>query len=283
MIYPIIAIPSAGYGFSSWSATAGTFSTTNAQATIYSSSNTDATITINGTSYISTEMQDLSQSSCTSTPTRVRDVRDNHVYTIQRLADNNCWMMENLDLGRTALTTDLTSTNTNLSTTIAAATFNGWNTSSNVPSDTKPGLISVSGADFVSGTPHGSFYNYCAVSAGTICTSINNSNDATYDICPAGWRLPTGGDSGELKALYSLSNYDTLEELRAPITSGGGAFALAGDYTSDQSEINNQGNYWGSTRDDNYRMHYLSITKYGINTYGGQRNYGNSVRCIRKP
>lgn len=48
----------------------------------------------------------------------------------------------------------------------------------------------------------GVYYNYCAASAGTICVSSNSSN-ASQDICPKNWRLPTGGSSGEYNTLYS--------------------------------------------------------------------------------
>ena len=39
------------------------------------------------------------------------------------------------------------------------------------------------------------WYNYAAASAGSI-TDIDNNNEAQYDICPAGWRLPSLNETG---------------------------------------------------------------------------------------
>ena len=39
-------------------------------------------------------------------------------------------------------------------------------------------------------TTYGAWHNYTAATAGTI-TGDSNTTDATKDICPAGWRLPT--------------------------------------------------------------------------------------------
>ena len=115
------------YTFDSWSATSGTLSNASSQSTTYTIGSTAATLTANA-SFNGPYIQNLDTADCTSTPMTTYDIRDMHPYIVQRLADGNCWMMENLDLGRTTLTTDLTSANTNLATTITAETFNGWKT-----------------------------------------------------------------------------------------------------------------------------------------------------------
>ena len=226
-------------------------------------------------------MQNMSASSCTSTPSQVRDTRDDHVYTVQRLADGKCWMMENLDLGRTALTADLTSSNTNLATNVTASTFNSWKKTTGSGTYDAGEYISVSGTDSTSGTAYGTLYNYYAASAGTISGSSNSSN-ASYDICPAGWRLPTGGSSGEFQALYAEYNSNAL--MRASIENSGAAFALAGIFTN--AAPANQGSYgiyWASTRYNDAGMYglilYTSIV-YPANGY--YRNSGNAIRCVLK-
>ena len=226
-------------------------------------------------------MQNLPAASCTSTPSQAVDVRDGHVYTIQRLLDGKCWMMENLDLGRTGITTDLTSANTNLATTVTASTFNSWKKDSGTGTYDAGELVSVSGTDSTSGTPYGTLYNYYAASAGTISGSSNTSN-ASYDICPAGWRLPTGGSSGEFKALYTQYNSNAL--MRAPITENGAAFALAGYFVN--AAPANQGSYgyyWSSTRFNVPYMYYLSLSTSNVypanNLY---RYYGYAIRCVAK-
>ena len=224
-------------------------------------------------------MQNLSASQCTSTPSQVKDTRDGHIYTIQRLLDGRCWMMENLDLGRTALTTDLTSANTNLVTTITAETFNSWKKDSGTATYTAGEFISVSGSDATSGTPYGTLYNYYAASAGTISGSTNSSN-ASYDICPAGWRLPTGGSSGEFSGLYT--QYNSYALMRDSIANGGVAFALAGYfYNAAPAGQGSLGDYWSSTRNSDSLMYGLGLNTSNVYPAGiGSRYDGYAIRCV---
>ena len=235
-------------------------------------------------------MQNMEASVCATTPKTVYDNRDNHAYIIQRLADGNCWMMENLDLGRTELTKDLTSANTNIENTVSASTFNGWIKTRGSSSYTTAELIPLSTSntannldtDPTSNAPYGTLYNYCAASAGTICAETDyNESDATSDICPAGWRLPTGGDSGEFKALYSLSDYNSQSKMRASIANGGAAFTLAGEFGSyTPNEQGSYGYYWSSTRRSGATMYRFDITTSYAYSNSNSRTYGISVRCI---
>ena len=226
-----------------------------------------------------TAMQNLPAASCTSTPKQVRDTRDDHVYTVQRLLDGKCWMMENLDLGRTGITTDLTSSNTNLATTVTAATFNSWKKTTGSATYNAGEYISVSGTDATSGTAYGTLYNYYAASAGTISGS-SNSNNASYDICPAGWRLPTGGSSGEFKALYSQYNSNAL--MRASIENSGAAFALAGYfYNAAPADQGSVGYYWSSTRGNATSMYSLYLNTSSVYPADSYYRYiGSAIRCV---
>ena len=233
-------------------------------------------------SFTGTYIQNLSASSCATTASTVYDSRDMHAYTIQRLADGKCWMMENLDLGRTTLTTNLTSANTNIATTVTAATFNSWKKTSGTATYDTGEFINVSGTDSTSGTPYGTLYNYYAASAGTISGSSNGSN-ATYDICPAGWRLPTGGSSGEFQALYAKYNSNAL--MRASIANGGAAFALAGLFGNSTPPANqgSYGYYWSSTRYEHNNTYMYGLSFDTSNVYpvnGGSRSYGGAIRCV---
>ena len=228
-------------------------------------------------------MQNLDPTLCTTTPRTVIDNRDSQEYIIQRLADDNCWMMTNLNLGATALATDLTNSNTNISSIITATVFNSWRKSSGTNTYTNAELISVAGTDPISQTPYGTLYNYCAVSAGSICGSGNT--DATSDLCPAGWRLPTGGTSGEFQNLYSQSAYNSYDKMRAPIQNGGAAFALSGWFTS--STPVNQGSrvrYYSSTSYSDGRMYAIAIDSPNtIDTVNNSsRASGFAARCILK-
>ena len=214
------------------------------------------------------------------------DNRDNKTYQVAKLKDGNIWMAENLDLGRTTLSNDLTSDNTHLETniTITASEFNGWIKSSGTTSSTTAELISIAGTDATSGTPYGTLYNYCAASAGTVCAADDeNNNDATSDICPAGWRLPTGGDSGEFKALIGLTDYNTNTKLRSSIVNGGAACNLAGIFSSSTPTSRDSfGSYWSSTMMSGLYMYVLHLQSiFNVPFSSGQARYtGNSVRCI---
>ena len=128
----------------------------------------------------------------------------------------------------------------------------------------------------------GIYYNYCAASAGSYCygngtSEGTSSGNASEDICPYGWRLPTGGSSGEFQALYTAysSNYNNfVDALSTP---------LSGNFYSGTAR--NQGFYgsfWSSTRSSNYSMHILYVTSSSVDPLDYyNRFYGRSVRCVR--
>ena len=234
-----------------------------------------------------TYMQDINDmvfnNTTVGTTATLKDNRDNQDYVVKKLDDGRVWMITNLNLGATTLSTDLTSSNTNLSTTITASTFNGWKKSSGSATRTSAEFIPVSGTDSTSGTAYGTLYNYCAASAGTICESSNFSN-ASYDLCPAGWRLPTGNSGGEFATLHANASYNTLDKMRASVANGGAAFTLAGRfYNSAPTGRGSYGYYWSSTRYDTINMHDLYLNTSSANpSNGSNRYYGSSIRCILK-
>ena len=281
-------IPEARYTIDSWSATSGTIRNANSQYTSFSIGSSDATLSVTS-SYVDTEMQNYSSSSCTTTPNKVYDNRDGRVYIIQKLKGGKCWMMENLDLGHTPLTTDLTSSNTNLSTTITSSTFNSWKTTSYWANDYTSGeYISLDYADAVNYMPFGTLYNYYAASAGTISGSSSFST-AIYDICPAGWRLPSAGSGSELTILYN--NYNSLKLMTDTVFENGANFVLTGRYDNFSKLFmkDEKANYWSRNPYNNGIMRVLEISKlsstsaYIDATYSYSYNYyGNPIRCVLK-
>lgn len=247
-------------------------------------------------------MQNMTSSDCTSTAKRVIDIRDSHIYTVQRLKDGKCWMMENLDLGRTSISTDLTSTNTNLATTVTAATFNSWKKTKATDNYDSGEFISLTSSntrdglayDAISGTPYGTLYNFYAATAGTV-SGEDSRSDAQYDICPAGWRLPTGGDSGEFQALYNQYNSSAL--MMAPIAENGAAFALSGEFDGSGFGVSGDGFpicqglygvYWSSThlgQDAKWSAatYDMIVDPWGTDAASYYDNaLGLSVRCVMK-
>ena len=281
----IAATMTSGYDWVNW--TGSTTYTSQSQAIPGVTSN--LAFTANGKvgcqPSISGTMQAFNPSNLCSTVTSgtLTDSRDNQSYTIAKLADGRWWMIDNLNLGATTLSEDLNSANTNLSATITIRDFSSYKKTSGTGSYDIPEYIPVSGIDSTSQTPYGTLYNYCMASAETICDA-SYSPAATYDICPKGWRLPTGGDSGEFKALYNNSNYNTSAKIRAPLSQGGAAFASAGSfYESEPTGQGGSGTYWSSTDYDSWSMYVLSFNNVNVYpTYHEGKVRGYSIRCILK-
>jgi len=118
----------------------------------------------------------------------------------------------------------------------------------------------------------GVHYNYCAASAGYFCASSSTGN-SDQDICPAGWRMPTGGASGEylmLNAAYSNNATATNTALKT---------TLAG-YTYSDNSPSSMGSsvyLWTSTAAGSSSV-YTTTPSFGNGT--DSRYYGQTVRCI---
>ena len=118
---------------------------------------------------------------------------DNQTYQVAKLADNNCWMLENLKLGSTTGTLTLTPSDSDVASnfTLPQLTTTGTTDFDN------PGAYGPVTGDTGEGeTNYGYLYNWPAVTAGESRTSHTETDgDAPYSICPSGWRLPTVGFS----------------------------------------------------------------------------------------
>ena len=231
------------------------------------------------------------------------DSRDGTSYTIGKLADDNCWLLDNLalDLTDSTVLSAMDSTNTNASDTTLGYLKNGGGTTSDqyataaVANWTSSysysaplvnmgykNTVPTDATSTAGGYKIGGYYNYCAASAGSYCygngtSQGTSSGDATESICPKGWRLPTGNTSGEYQALYSNSNYNTYANYRAALH-----LPLSG-YVNNGSPIyqGSNGNFWSSTRNDSSYMYSLTLNTsriYPANS--SNRYYGYSVRCV---
>ena len=233
----------------------------------------------------------------------VIDDRDNTSYLVGKLADGNCWMLDNLalDLADSTVLNGMTENNTNASNTTLGYLKNGGGTTSDqyataavsnwtsnysysaplVNATDKNTTVTSYGAG--SGKV-GIYYNYCAASAGSYCygngtSQGTSSGNATEDVCPAGWHMPSGNSSGEFGILAgyyttTAANTDSLQyNLSTPLS---GYFDYGSAY--------NQGSYggwWSSTRYNNSSMYYLNVYSSNVyTTYGINRYSGSSLRCV---
>ena len=240
------------------------------------------------------------------TTVSVKDSRDGQYYRVAKLRDGHCYMVDNLNLGATDISVDLDSSNTHITGTISASTFNSWRrvksgypVTSNMFSSsyTQGQFVSVPGEDPNTYTNYGTLYNYCAATGGKICMEPINTYTGGYttpvnsDLCPAGWRLPTftnrHSPAGELDLIgdyykvagdpssWAWNYWDSSGKWHgrmwsvAPISVDGMAYAHAG-YTSGNS-IGSVGHYWLETLlsgTGGSGSHYTS-TEYNFNNDTG--------------
>ena len=205
-------------------------------------------------------LQDFTLDQCQSLASdadyTVYDSRDGNDYTV-RYIRGACWMTQNLRLSSTTESGDsrvLTSADSNVTGNWTFPT--GSLTSGDSYTEARS---TISG-----NTSYGGYYNYCAASAGTVCSDSSTQN-ASQDICPKGWRLPT------LEEMDSITRYSSAF---SPVYSGyygNGSLENTGSIS----------NWWSATADSSsnqYRLRYYSGILYTSASY---KNVGYSVRCVR--
>ena len=160
-----------------------------------------------------TTMQSLTQDYCTNHMTIYNGTNEDAILTLQdnrgatpadyrtyqvaKLADNKCWMLDNLKLGSTTGTTTLTSADSNVASNFTLPQVGGNNT---LDYDNPRAYGPVPGDTGNGATNYGYLYNWSAATAGETQASITSGN-AAHSICARGWRLPTGGTGGDFAQL----------------------------------------------------------------------------------
>ncbi len=186
------------------------------------------------------------------------DARDGNSYTVKKLADGKVWMAENLRIANKTITPADSNVTSNF--TIPVSSISGFE-----DQDTNNAYVD---------NTYGGYYNFYTATAGTGGTSLRSGN-APSSVCPKGWRLPTGGSSGEFKTLYN--NYNS-----AALMMGVPNFTLPGyvDYGSTYDQGSN-GDFWSSTVGDSRSAYVLRLASSNVvPDYSGDKQYGRSVRCV---
>lgn len=219
----------------------------------------------------------VKQTMIIDTQYKLVDSRDQQIYKIAKLVDGNVWFLDNLKIGaedEMLLTNNDTNTDPNVNggEFVLPASAAGGNTY------TAP-VIYVGNVDNAVGSENGwmigGYYNYCAASAGTYCDEDEEAEgDAMYDICPAGWRMPTGGVGGEYEAVTSAYS-NAINVLQLPLS---GRY-----YDGAPGRIGEDGYFWSSTNRDGRRMYYLNRSGSSLSPTGSyRRDRGYSMRCVAK-
>ena len=313
----------AGYGFAGWStdANAGTKLLNHEPVTVYGpnqvvrlssalTSEADANNQI--TLYAvwlpadtTDTMQSFSSTRCATMNTgeylALRDERDDDVYAVSKLADGHCWMTENLRLTPSAVAFSTTNTNsptadfiteaassqdsntlckTDNSACIDQVLFNANDInrgSSMTPSPSDNGTI-------YSWYSYGVMYGWYTATAGK-GNYEKGSGSVTGDICPAGWRLPTGGGSGEYVGLTNAVGGANNMEKNNNLLAFPNNFIYSGDYNYNTSGgRGTYGRYWSATPNGKAKAFRLGVAMSNSVTPDGSWNKWDAfaVRCIKK-
>ncbi len=314
-----------GYGFLGWSTTqinpdASNASTLIANAKIFGPNETiianstnlgvsaPATVTLYAVWLKSSgSIQDWTAASCesmtaatyengvitTGSIIALTDSRDSNTYAVAKLADGQCWMIENLRLNPSG--TSITTGNTNNPTAEFISNRNNTYEWCNT-NDESCNADRVLSESSVFGANAGRWYNWYTATAGN---GLLGTNDATAgDICPIGWHLPTGGNNSEFGALMqslggstyymSSSSTPTGAEMSERLRKYPYNFMYSG-YKSGSNNFSGYGRYKSSigysyTSGEttyNYKYH-LSIGSTFVDPRSGEYQYlGASVRCVK--
>ena len=273
---------------------------------------TRASKTQNGGYYVA---QDLNEGMChtiaiTQNQT-LKDNRDNNTYLVGKLKDGNCWMLDNLRLDPTDSTTaaNMSSSNTNATTAAITNYLNGgsstagWSsvavadvdsgfnsyTAPMINNASKDTLVTSYGPAATNGQAKvGIYYNYCAATVGTYCYEGGSGVDvpdtiidAPYDICPANWRMPTGGGNGEYLALFNKYS-TTMDATSSASLQHNLSTPLSGFFwNSSAYDQGNWGRWWSSTYYIGFDMYLLFVDSECVYPdYSNDRNVGYAMRCL---
>ena len=234
------------------------------------------------------------------------DSRDGTTYKVAKLADNKCWMLDNLALDLTDSTTmaALTPSNTNADADSLTSLRNGnraagdqyadgafvaaWDSThttnyynrASVNADSKDVTVTSYGAG--SGKV-GVYYNYCAASAGSYCYNDGAApagTNASQDICPKGWKIPSSVTNEDYEVLFAAyGKYDGIDNFRIALS-----LLFSGSFGGGSVRGQNEnGFFWSSTRSGISGAYALGMNSSSINTSGYvHRDDGESVRCLLK-
>ncbi|MBQ6414521.1 hypothetical protein IJI28_02785 [Candidatus Saccharibacteria bacterium] len=275
-----------GYGFAGWSETpdysdptkiygpnetihftTGQFSGRDDGLTLYA-------YWVESTGYLQNLTTEQCSAMTTNQITALTDNRDNNVYTIAKLADGNCWMVENLRLANeytvNNVTTPVILSSANTNNPNLPLTNSDGNTSNSLSTptdytttwciDDDPSCIDQSMLETNNTTnlntinspnddiyAYGNYYNWYSATAGNGTYTYTGNTEG--DICPMNWRLPTGNIGGDFDILNLVVNQGKTNDdsdLRIFPTNFVYSGSIWGKGLVDRGK---SGIYWSSTAD----------------------------------
>ena len=234
----------------------------------------------------------------TTTSYALIDSRDNQTYYVAKLADGNCWMVQNLKLGKSMSTTDtllLRNDESDVSSagfTLSNKSSDGKMTGTSIVVDGESIPSQNNNSQFYCADSYGCYYNWYTATAGLGITYTSSGDVIGSSICPKGWTLPTqaewitlatayGGTEATAATNMLVSNPTTTTENTNGASRPG--LLLSGWSNTVQGGVNAgvRGTYWSSTAYSTRGGSELAI--YSAISFGwSNKCYGQSVRCILK-
>ena len=239
----------------------------------------------------SPNIQTITKAACPTELTQVKDARDNHSYYIKKLS-NDCWMLTNLAYGGGTANGGANTYNDTVSLTNgtgdAATTYTEAKyyipPGANPTTDPTPPSTATDGGVNTSTRQFGYLYNWCGAMGGqntAACAEATTpAPTPTTNICPAGWRLPTGqATTGEITALNTAIN-GGLTNTDAGLLSNG-LFQRSGTWSNGFSGQGSYGFYWSSSQYSTALAYLLYFNSTSVNpAYANGKLYGFAVRCV---
>ncbi len=256
-----------------------------------------------------TQMQQLAEGyapeACANTPYldgqnysaeyTLTDVRDGSTYTVRKLGDSKCWMTQNLKLwNKNANVNEYYLGGRVLKSSTSDISASTWT----LPASGTSGFSNDAASNIYYNYSNSTgYYTWCATTAGTCNGTTSGGQNAGSSICPKGWKLPTGGTSGNTD-FYNLFKNMQLNISGSLATSGSTNwqdddlsivqglpynFAYTG-YMSDSSlsYTSSGGYWWARTADGSSAAYGLLISGSGVSpgTSNGIRSLGFAIRCV---
>ncbi len=131
---------------------------------------------------------------------------------------------------------------------------------------------------------YGVMYGWYTATAGNGNYMMSSGNVAG-DICPAGWRLPTGGGSGEFMSLTNVVGGGNNMMKNNNLLAFPNNFIYSGDFNHDISQgRGTYGRYWSATTNGRVKAFRLGVASTNWVTADGSWNKWDAfaVRCIVK-
>ena len=270
------------------SGTSGTFADSASLSTTYTMPKGASTVYANGTcATVSGTMQAFTGASTYCLSGTLTDSRNSQSYTVAKLG-GVWWMTKNLRF-----------TGTSLSTSTSNVTSNKTLTYYDLVNDSSVGgkcyddysypntTMNYSGGftnPCIKDSTKGTYYNYVAATAGTI-KGVQNNTDATQDVCPAGWKIPTKSE-----AVGSVFNNSTTYVSAFNATAGVGGGYVGGALSGTGRDVwwtSNKYTQQSSSVDYNFLRNILTYNYLDAGTLQAEggwhgRSAGYHLRCIKK-